>query len=57
MRTFHMVKMAPSPAGMNHTMFMMGTSSGALTSRGVMPWPKTIPIGEDIPSREVAKVL
>jgi len=48
--------MEPSPAGINHTMFMMGTSSLEWTRSGVRPDPNTMPIGLDIPMRMVARV-
>ena len=51
-----MVRMDPRPAGMNQTMFMMGTSSLEWTSSGVNPDPNTMPIGLDIPMRMVARV-
>ena len=52
-----MVKIDPKPAGMNQMMFIIGTSEGSLTNKGVKNWPKTMPIGLLIPKKIVARVL
>ena len=44
-------------AGTNHTMFITGTSSGHFTKVGVMPCPKTIPMGMESERMPVATNL
>ena len=46
---------SPTAAGTNHTMLSRGTSLGWRTNNGVIPWPRTIPIGWDNPITAVAR--
>ena len=55
--TLKKVRIEPTRAGTNHTMFMRGISLEVGTSNGVRAWPKTRPNGFDSPSIVVATSL